>query len=87
MSLGLIDKKNSPPMVFYTRFGIHTFFMSYPIDVLVLDKNKQVKKIKKNLKPNRFFFYNPKYITVIELDKGFVDTNKIRLGDKIDFDQ
>jgi len=81
---GLIDKRNTPPMQFRTRFGIHTFFLSYPIDILVLDSELRVKVTKKNLLPFNFFFYNPTYYNVIELEAGFIAKNKINLGDKIE---
>lgn len=71
-------------MLFHTRFGIHTFFMKYPIDVLVLDKNKIIVKVKSSLKPNNLFFYNPKYSLIVELENGFVKKNKLQLGDKIE---
>lgn len=58
--------------LFYTRFGIHTFGMNYPIDVVILDNKAIVQKIKENLQPNRFFFWNPLYKTVLELPEDTV---------------
>jgi hypothetical protein len=71
-------------MLFHTHFGIHTFLMKYPIDVLVLDESKKIVKAKCSLKPNRLFFYNPKYSLVLELEKGYINKNRLRLGDKIE---
>ena len=34
------------------------FFVFYPIDILFLNKNKEIVEIKQNLKP--FAFYTPK---------------------------
>lgn len=82
-AIGLMGKKNSPPMLFKTRFGIHTFFLSKPIDVLVLNSEGIVVVVKSYLKPFRFFFYNPKYNLVLELKKGFTLSQNIKVGDKI----
>ena len=67
---------------FETHFGIHTFFVKKPIDVLVLDKDFIVRKFA-NVKPNRIFFWSPKYIRVIEVQSGFIQKHKIKPGDKI----
>lgn len=82
---GLIDQRNTLPLLFYTRFGLHTFFLHQPIDVLVLSTDLTIQKIKENLLPNSFFFYNPKFKLVLELPKGFIKFNKLTLGDKISF--
>ncbi len=42
---GLLNPKNPRNMLFRTRFGIHTFFMKEPIDVLVLDQKMNIVKI------------------------------------------
>lgn len=80
---GLLNKSNPRALIFKTQFGIHTFFLKEAIDVVVLDNKNQVKKIKKCLKPNRLFFWNPKYETVIELPKGTLKKSKTSLDDKL----
>ena len=80
---GLIEPKNQPPLLLFTRCGIHTYFLKYSIDVLILDKNLIVKKIRENLPPFSFYFYNPAYCYVLELRSGFVKKTKISVGDKI----
>lgn len=79
---GLIGKK-IVPISFMTRYGIHTFGVDEPIDVLILNKNSQAVVIKQNLKPNRIFLWNPFYVHVIELPKGTVQRKKIYKGDTI----
>lgn len=71
-SFGLIGKNKPENLLFKTRFGIHTFGMRFPIDVLVLDKNYKVIKFKETLLPNNFFFWNPRYNLVLELPSGTV---------------
>ncbi len=68
--IGLIGEKNIYPVYFETYGAIHTFGMRSVIDVVILDKNNKVVKIKKELKPNKLFFWNPKYKRVLELPTG-----------------
>ena len=82
--IGLIGKKKAEPALFYTRLGIHTIGMSFPIDVLVLDKNNKVAKLKENLKPNSLFFWPIKYDAVLELPAGFIKSLRLEVGSKID---
>ena len=67
------------PIIDFPLFwcGVHTFGMKFPIDVVVLDRNNIVKKIKKDMRPGKFFFWNPKYKKVLELPVG----NKIEFRD------
>lgn len=81
-SVGLIGKKYPESILFQTRFGIHTFGLKFPIDVLVLD-NDRVVNIKEKLPPNRFFIWNPKYNNVIELPQGFIADKKITKGSNV----
>lgn len=81
--LGLIGAKKPYSIFFQTRFGIHTFGLKFPIDVLILDKNNKVVKLRQNLKQNRIFVWNPKYNNVIELPVGTIEKKKIKIGNKI----
>lgn len=81
---GLIGQKNITPTLFKTRFGIHTFFMKVSIDVIVLNKNNEVVKLKENLKPWKLFFWNPMFNKIIELPSGYIKENKINKGDTIE---
>ncbi len=78
--LGLIRKSNPRFLFFKTRFGIHTFFLKEPIDVIVLDKKFKVIKIKEGLTPYRLFFWSPKYNLVLELPKSTIQKTKTEVG-------
>lgn len=82
---GMLIKDNKNGLILKTRFGIHTFFMKEPIDVLVLDGNKRVVAIKKNLLPNRIFLWNPKYDTILELPKDSINQSETEVGDALNF--
>ena len=77
--LGLLIKSNPRNLLFNTRFGIHTFFLKDPIDIVILNNQGQVIKLKKNLEPNRLFFWNPKHSTVIELKNSTIAKSGLKL--------
>lgn len=78
--LGLLIKSNPRSLLFKTRFGIHTFFLKEPIDVLILNSGYKIVELKPNLKPNRLFFWNPKFKIILELKKGRI--KKFRIKEK-----
>ena len=61
------------------------FFVFYPIDLVFLNKDKQVIELKRNFRP--FAIYSPKKKTkyILELKKGTIKDFKIKLKDKISF--
>ncbi len=79
----MLTAKKAYPVLFRTRFGIHTFGMRFPIDVLVLDSKNVVVVLKKQLNPNRIFIWNPRFDTVIELPEGEIEKLKIQKGSAI----
>lgn len=80
---GLIGLEKPYALLIKTHFGIHTFGLKFPIDILILDKNSKVVAMKKNLKPKRIFFWNPLFDMVVELPKGLIAIEKIKIGDQI----
>jgi uncharacterized membrane protein (UPF0127 family) len=82
-SLGLLNSKKAHPISFKTRFGIHTFGMKFPIDVLILNKEGVVIKLRGALKPNRIFIWPPRFDTVIELPSGEISRKGIAVGHAI----
>ncbi len=81
--IGLIGKRNIKPLLLETRFGIHTFGVKYPIDVVILNGQYRVVDTAENLKPNRIFIWNPKYKRVLELPKGTIKELKLKQGQTI----
>ena len=80
---GLLFAKKAHAVFFKTRFGIHTFGLLFPIDVLILDKSHTVVKFSEHLLPNSVFLWNPFFNRVIELPAGEIKKLKIGLGNKI----
>jgi hypothetical protein len=82
--IGLIGKDKPFSLILRTHFGIHTFGLKFPIDVLVLDNEGKVMAISNNLKPNRIFLWNPLYEKVVELPSGTIKTKGISVNSKIE---
>lgn len=80
---GLISQENITPILFKTRFGIHTFGMKVPLDILVLDNDYRIVKIKEKLVPNHFFFWNPYYQIIVELPLNTIVLQGMKVGDKV----
>jgi|SRR5581483_3194847 len=82
-SIGLLNAKKPFPLLLKTRFGIHTFGMKYPIDVIVLNNQNSVVSLKEQLKPQSIYFWNIFFNTIIELPAGTVKKEKITRGSLI----
>jgi len=76
--VGLIGADTATPVYITTRFGIHTFGLKFPIDVLVLDNQDKVVKIRERLAPNRIYIWPPVYKKVLELPSGFIQLHHIK---------
>ena len=76
-SEGLLKYETPHAMYFETRWGIHTCGMKFPIDVIVLGERNVVKKVKRDMRSGRFFFWSPKYKKILELPVG----SNIETGD------
>jgi|SRR3989344_1831848 len=80
---GLIGPKKASPVYFKTHFGIHTFGLKFPIDVLILDSGNQIVRLVKELSPNHVFIWPVIYNRVIELPTGTISQNNLKIGDKM----
>jgi hypothetical protein len=81
--IGLIGKEKPYALLLETRFGIHTFGVKFPIDVVILDNNHVIKAMFEHMQPNRVFFWHPIYKLVMELPDETISKEKIKQGDKI----
>jgi uncharacterized protein len=80
---GLIGYRKAIPMLFRTRFGIHTFGMKFPLDIIILNNKNQIVALKEKLLPWRIYLWNPKYQIVIELPEGTIGKMKLTIGEII----
>ena len=64
--------------------SLHNFFVFHNLEIIILNKNKQVIEIKSNFKPFTFFKAKNKGYYCIELAKN-ESKNKVKLNDRLDF--
>jgi len=81
--IGLIGSKKPTALLLKTHFGIHTFGLKFPIDVLILNNKNIVVSLRKGLRPNRIFLWNPKYEKVLELPNGTIKKNEIKIKSEV----
>ena len=88
-SIGLMFSKKKKSLVFIFEkekiIPLHMLMVFYPIDVLFLNKSKQVVELKEKFMP--FSFYTPKKeaLYIMEFPQGIIKKTRTKLGDKIEF--
>lgn len=68
--------------------GIWMKDMKFPIDIVWIDENLRVIHIKENATPQSFpeiFIPSKNSLYVLEINAGFVEKNKIKVGDSVVF--
>ncbi len=65
--------------------SIHTFFMSFPIDVVFIDNDNRITRVVPSLVPFRIAFGPQNTAGVLELSAGMLKNNCCVIGDKISF--
>ncbi|MBT8352744.1 MAG: DUF192 domain-containing protein [Deltaproteobacteria bacterium] len=65
--------------------SIHTFFMSFPIDVVFIDNDNRITRVVPSLLPFRIAFGPQNTAGVLELPPGMLKHNRCVAGDKISF--
>lgn len=65
------------------RYGVHMFFVRFPIDLLYLNENFVVVDICRALKPWRIHRPKAKASYIVELPAGTVSRARVKLGQKI----
>jgi uncharacterized membrane protein (UPF0127 family) len=64
--------------------SVHTIFMRFPIDLIYLDRQKRIKKLRSDVNPWRLsacFSAD----SVLELAAGSIGASRSKLGDMLDF--
>lgn len=84
--IGLIGAKKAYPLLLKTRFGIHTFGLSFPIDVVVLNNDQKVVRLHPHMLPNSIYLWLPIYKYVLELPAGSIQKLSIVKGKPLAFD-
>jgi uncharacterized protein len=82
----MFRKKRNLVMIFNQprRISLHMFFVFYPIDIFLLNKDKEIIEIKRNFKPFTFYCAKNKASYLLETP----ELNKTyKVGDKIIIDE
>lgn len=79
----MFSKKKNLVMVWNKerKIQLHNCFVFFPIDVVVLDKDKTVVEIKRNFRPFTFWNSTQKGMYLVE----FAFPSEYKLGDRLEF--
>jgi uncharacterized membrane protein (UPF0127 family) len=66
--------------------SVHSFGMKFAIDVVYLDRNKKVRKIRKEMVPWRISACLTAH-SVLELPVGVIEASGTRPGDQLEFEK
>ena len=83
---GLIGKKDlkKDEALFIPKCpSIHTFFMSFPIDVIFMDEDFKIVSMFEELPPNRMVFGGLKSRSTLELKQGQIGNLNLKKGDEL----
>jgi uncharacterized protein len=64
--------------------SVHTFFMRFPIDLVYLDRNHKIKKVRSAVGAWRFSACLTAH-SVLELPAGTIDATQTKPGDTLEF--
>jgi uncharacterized protein len=67
--------------------GVHTFAMSYALDVVYLDENQVVVHLEENIRPWRVTVLRTDAATVLELPAHTVWNTHTQIGDEIEIER
>ena len=86
--VGLLGENDLPPgdgLLITPSQGVHTWGMTFPIDVAVLDHDWKVIAIRPGLRPFRVTRMFWKAAAVLELKSGVLESTRTSVGDAIEF--
>lgn len=86
---GLIGRKNlnaDQGLWFPKCNSVHTFFMSFTIDLVFLDRNLKVVRTVQGVRPSRLVMPVWRADSVIELQEGFLTQYPLKVGEQLHVD-
>lgn len=66
------------------EFGIHTFFVFFPIDLIYLSSDFEALEVKEGLSPWRTYNPDVKASCLVELPEGKVEDSGVKVGDELE---
>jgi uncharacterized membrane protein (UPF0127 family) len=73
-------------LIFKGCSSLHTFFMSFPIDIIFTDRNGKVLKAAPAVRPFKLVAAPLRAYYAIELPAGAIERSHTRAGDVLSFD-
>ena len=67
--------------------SLHTFFMSFPIDIVFTDKKGKVLKAARHVNPFKLVAAPLRAYYAIELPVGIIERSDTQVGDHLEFDE
>jgi len=71
-------------LLFRPARGVHTHFMRFPIDLIFLDREDRVTRVREGMVPWRWDFSQA--AALIELNAGVARGHDLRVGDRLQFE-
>jgi hypothetical protein len=87
--VGLMGRRSLAPghgLLIRPSNGVHTLWMRFSIDVLLLDREHRVLSAYAKLRPFRLTAINWKASAALELPAGMINTTNTQIGDVLEFD-
>lgn len=87
--VGLMGRASLAPshgLLIHPSNGVHTLWMRFTIDVLLLDRERRVISVYGNLRPFRVTAINWKAASALELPAGVIASTNTQLGDELQFE-
>jgi len=84
---GLLGRKGLAPgegLWIVTCESVHTFFMQFPIDLVYLDRNNRIKKVRSGVPPWRLSACLSAH-SILELPSGTIRESQTQTGDTLEF--
>jgi len=84
--VGLMGRRSLAPgrgLLIRPSNGVHTLWMRFTIDVLLLDREHRILSLYGNLRPFRVTTVNWKASSALELPAGIIAATNTQLGDRL----
>lgn len=85
--LGSKPLKEGEGLLLQSEKSIHTFFMTFPIDVIYINAEHQIIRFDLNMPPNKIGKYISKAAYILELPVGMIEKTHSDVGDQLVFIQ
>jgi uncharacterized membrane protein (UPF0127 family) len=87
---GLLGKEcleDGQGLLFRNCASLHTFFMTFPIDIIYADRKGKVLKLAHSIKPFKFVAAPMRAFYAIELPDGSIERSGTQAGDMLVLDE